>query len=375
MSMNDGCNGTVVALFSDAPYMGGAEHYLCLLAGGIERLGFEPVLVTSGRGKLGRLKDEMRRNGFGVHETNIDIGRNPSGARELLRIFRILDPAILHINLPGPFDAAYSLVAPLARLAGVRRIVTTEHLPMVPSFAKARILRGFSGRFVDRTIAVSKDNIDHLVRNHGVPVDRIRLVYNGIPDQVAAGTVDIRGELSLSEGAFLVACVGALESRKGQGTLLGAVGRLPDRAHLLLVGEGPEEGAYRERVSREGLGERIHFLGFRDDVSGIMRAIDMLAVPSTLEATPYVILEAMAAGLPVVANNLYGIPELVSDRVTGLLVEPGDESMLAAVISGIMEQPDLAERMGKAARERYEKLFTLERSALETVNVYRELLG
>ena len=375
MSMSDGCNGLRVALFTDAPYTGGAERYLRLLALGVKRLGFKPLLITAGKGRLDRLMGEMRRDGFEVVETHLDLAGNPSSVHRMLRLFRTLGPSILHINLPGPFDATYGLVAPLARLAGIRHIVTTEHLPMVPSFAKARVLKGFSGRFVDRTITVSRDNIDHLVRNHGVPADRIRVVYNGIPDYSETGAIDIRGELALHEDVFLVAVVGSLERRKGQGTLFGAMERLPGRVHLLVVGKGPEEKEYREWVSRQGSGNRIHFLGFRDDVQGILREIDLLALPSTLEATPYVILEAMAAGLPVVASDIYGIPELVAEEVTGFLVEPENELLLAEAIGRFMEHADLAERMGRAARIRYEELFTLERSARDTVTVYRELLG
>jgi len=375
MSTSDGCNGISVALFTDASYTGGAERYLQLLARGIERHGFRPMLITAGSGSLDRLKGEMRRGGFDVFETHLDLAGNPSSVCSTLRLFRYLGPSILHINLPGPFDATYSLVAPIARLAGIKHIVTTEHLPMVPSFAKARLLKGFSRRFVGRTITVSKDNIDHLVRNHGVPEDRIRVVYNGIPDSRGVEAVDIRGELAVPKEAFLVAVVSSLERRKGQETMFGAMRRLPGRAHLLIVGEGPDEADYRETVFRSGLGGRVHFLGYRDDVPGILRGIDLLAVPSTLEATPYVILEAMAAGLPVVASGIYGIPELVQAEETGLLVEPEDELMLAEAVGRIIEHGELAARLGKSARERYEALFTLERSARETAEVYRELLG
>jgi glycosyltransferase involved in cell wall biosynthesis len=373
---NDGeCNGIGIALFTDAPYEGGAERYLQLLACGIERYGFRPVLIAAGTGRLDRLKEGFRRGGFDVFETPFDLAGNPASACSMIRLLRDLKPAILHINLPGPFDASYGLVAPLAKLAGVGHIVTTEHLPMVPSFAKSRLLKGFSKRFVDAAITVSRDNIDHLVRLHGMPEDRIRVVYNGIPDPSGIPKVDVRGEYDLSGDTAIVAVIGSLERRKGQATLFGAMRRLPQKVHLLVIGEGPEKDDYRETVVRYGLGGRVHFLGHRDDVTGILKCIDLLAVPSTLEATPYVILEAMAAGLPVVASAIYGIPELVMEGETGLLVEPENETMMAEALGGIIERGELAARFGRAARERYEELFTLERSARETAVVYRELLG
>ena len=139
MLTSDGCNGISVAIFTDAPHTGGAERYLNLLARGIERHGFRPLLLTSGSGRLDRLRGEMRRDRFDVFETHLDLAGNPSSAYSTLRLFRDLGPSILHINLPGPFDATYSLVAPLARIAGIKHIVTTEHLPMVPSLSLIHI--------------------------------------------------------------------------------------------------------------------------------------------------------------------------------------------------------------------------------------------
>jgi glycosyltransferase involved in cell wall biosynthesis len=340
MSTRVESNGIRVALFTDAPYVGGAERYLHLLARGIEHHGFDPVLIAAGSGGLDRLKGEMRRDGFDVFETPLDLVRNPTSVYSVMRLFRDIEPSILHINLPGPFNAAYSLVAPIARFAGIRHIVTTEHLPMVPSFAKSRLLKGFSRRFVGMTITVSRDNVDHLVRLHGVPADRIRVVYNGIPDSRGTPVVDIRGELDLPVETFLVAVIGSLERRKGQVTLFGAMRLISRKVHL-----------------------------------GILESVDLLAVSSTLEATPYVILEAMAAGLPVVASAIYGIPELVKAEETGILVEPEDESMMAEALDRIMKRGELAARFGQAARKRYEEFFTIERSVRETALVYRELLG
>ncbi len=368
-------NGISVALFTDAPYEGGAERYLQLLARGIERHGFNPVLIMAGGGGLERLRGEMRREGFDVFDAPFDPIRNPATAYSMMRLFGAIEPSILHINLPGPFNAAYSLLAPIARLAGVGHIVTTEHLPMVPSFAKSRLLKGFSTKFVDAAITVSRDNVDHLMRQHGIPADKIRVVYNGIPDPRGTMKVDVRGEHDIPVDSILVAVIGSLERRKGQATLFGAMRRMPREVHLLVIGEGPEEDDYRETVTRYGLERSVHFLGHRDDVPGILEGIDLLAVPSTLEATPYVILEAMAAGLPVVASAIYGIPELVKEGETGLLVEPENEAMMAEALGRIIARGELAARFGRAARERYEELFTLERSARETAVVYRELLG
>ena len=368
-----GGTGTIrVGLFTDASYTGGAERYLHLLAGGLGSHGFVPVLITGGG--VAALQESARRNGHEVVEIPFGGARNPKGLLSLARALGKLDISIFHINLAGPFDAGYGIAAPLARLAGIRRVVTTEHLPMVPTFAKARLIRNFTNRFVDLTITVSRDNVGHLVRNHGVKAERIRVVYNGIPDTGGAPAVDMRDELSLAGDAYLLAVAGALEKRKGHLMLFDAMRSLPDRIHLFVAGEGRDEAEYRRMVSEYNLERRVHFLGHRGDIPGILRGIDQIIVPSTLEATPYVILEAMAAGVPVVASDIYGIPELVSADESGLLVRPGDESALRESIVRIMEHPELARRMGRAGRERYERHFTIERSVRETVDIYRELL-
>lgn len=371
---NDHTRRTVV-LFSDAPYVGGAERYLFLLAAGMESRGFRPVLVMNEGGKLEPLKAAMAERGFDVFEMPLDLPRTLRGVQDAIRLLKRLDCSIFHINLPGPFDAQYSLVAPIARLAGIRNVVSTEHLPMVPSFAKGRIIKSFSTRFIHRVITVSRDNVQYLTENHRVPSGKIRVVYNGVPDSGRDNPVHMRAELSLGEESVLVAVIGALEQRKGHMTLFRAMSRLPALVHLLVIGEGPMEQELRQAASELAIGERVHFLGFRSNVTALLKGIDLLSVPSFIEATPYVILEAMAAGIPVVASSVHGIPEQVEDGETGLLVRPGQEEELAAAILRFASERRLTRRMGAKARERYESLFTLERFTQGTVNVYQELLG
>jgi glycosyltransferase involved in cell wall biosynthesis len=373
MSIERNNRGGTVALFSDAPYAGGAEHYLVLLAKGIRDCGFRPVLIINGKGKLDTLEAAMRDLGMDVYEVSLDVTLTKVGVADALRLLRSLRCSIFHINLPGPFDAHYSLVAPLARMAGIRNVVTTEHLPMTPSFAKGRIIKGFSTLFISRIITVSEDNVTHLIENHHVPSAKIRVVHNGVPDTALVEPVDIRGRLGLGKEAFLVATVGELTERKGQMTLFRAMRYTSDRVHLLVVGEGPMEHEYRQAVPKLSLGGRVHFLGFRSDVPALLKGVDVLSVPSLIEATPYVILEAMAAGVPAIANRIYGIPEQIVTGETGLLVRQGDEDELTAALNELAGDAALVKRMGEKARQRYEELFTLERFTKGTVEVYREL--
>ncbi|MCK4236928.1 MAG: glycosyltransferase, partial [Candidatus Krumholzibacteria bacterium] len=138
---------------------------------------------------------------------------------------------------------------------------------------------------------------------------------------------------------------------------------------------GEMEGEYREAVSGLGVEDRVHFLGQRDDIPAIMSGLDLVVLPSLVEATPYVIVEAMAAGLPVIASDIYGIPEMVEGGETGILIPVGNSAALADAVWSLMNNHDLRERMGLAARKRYEAHFRIERSVSKTTEIYLELIG
>jgi glycosyltransferase involved in cell wall biosynthesis len=168
--------------------------------------------------------------------------------------------------------------------------------------------------------------------------------------------------------------VGSLEERKGHARAFDALASLPGSVKLLVAGAGDGERALRAKVASLGLERRVYFLGYRDDVDALLSECDALVLPSTLEATPYVVIEAMASGLPVVASNVYGIPEIVRDGETGILVDPLAEDALVRAISALARDRALGARMGRAARKRYEEIFRIERCVEETQAIYRDLL-
>lgn len=357
-----------VVYLSSAEYTGGAEHYIELLAGHLDRRGFDPALVTLGSPGIEGLRDAARAKGVPVIDVSWPSTFSAAGCGRLRRAIDGLRPQVVHCNLPGPFDCRYGLPAVCARMAGVRAVVTTEHLPMVPSFARARMLRALSAGSIDRVITVSRDNVGHLERNHRVDPAKIRVVYNGIPDPGPPSFGRRNGR------TVRILMAGSVEGRKGHDTMIAALGRLDGRYRLVIAGEGPDRERIASLVSASGLGDRVELLGPRDDIPSLMAASDILAVPSLLEATPYVILEAMAAGRAVIASGIFGIPELVKDGVTGLLVPPGDPEALAAAVLTIGERSAVSEAMGRAGRAAFEDRFTIARCVAGTVAVYSELL-
>ena len=363
-----------VVYYSDAPWAGGAERYLYLLAANLSRSAFEPAVILNRNPGLAEFAASLAAANVPVHEASLNLPRSAAGVSEFVSHLRRLRPTILHCNLPGPWGAQYSLVAPLAKLSGVRHVVTTEHLPMVPPFTKGRLLKGFASRWIDRVITVSEDNVQYLTGPYRIPRAKIRVVRIGIPRPATDARRSLREELGFAKSDVLCIMVGSLEERKGHTRAFEALAALEARVKLLVAGAGEMEADYRTKAAALGLGERVRFLGYRTDVGTLLGSCDLLLCPSTLEATPYVILEAMAAGLPVVASRIYGIPEVVLDGSTGILVEPSATDELARAIDALSRDRELRARMGEEGKRRWEEAFRIERCVAETEAVYRELL-
>lgn len=189
--------------------------------------------------------------------------------------------------------------------------------------------------------------------------ERVRVVYNGVDVERFAAAPP--ADLGLPAGALVVGFLGSFEPRKGLLDLAAAwpaVARAAPEAHLVLVGRGSQDALLRERLAGA---PRVHFLGHRADTAGVMRALHLLVLPSYVEGAPNVVLEAMAAGVPVVATAVSGTPELVADGETGRLVPAGDPPSLAAALGALLADPGCRRRMGEAGRARATERFTLAR--------------
>jgi glycosyltransferase involved in cell wall biosynthesis len=363
-----------IAYFTDAGWAGGAERYLYLLAANLPRDAFEPVMIVNRNPQLEEFERSLAGAGVPVHEASLHLPHSVSGVGGFVSLIRRLHPSILHCNLPGPWGCQYSLVAPLAKLAGVRHVVSTEHLPMVPPFWKGKLLKGIGSLSIERVLTVSEDNVRFLGMYHGVRRAKIRVVRIGIPEPARGAAGVMRKELGIESEDFLCVMVGSLEERKGHVAAFEALTLLSEHVKLLVVGTGDGETALRAKAAVLGLEARIRFLGYRTDVSALLGECDALLCPSMLEATPYVILEAMAAGIPVVASRVYGIPEIVIDGATGILIDPTRHDDLVRAVGTLERDRMLGSRLGEAGRKRWEAEFRVERCIAETVEVYRELL-
>jgi glycosyltransferase involved in cell wall biosynthesis len=337
---------------------GGAERVVADLARGLDRDRFRPVVCCLNF--KGRLAEEVERAGVTVHA----LGKGPRldlGA--LLRMARLMRREradVVHTHL-WTSSLWGRLAALLARVPV--RIVTEHNIDTWRRgfhFAADRALADVTDHFV----FVSREVEAFYQERIGLGPSRGEVVRNGVdlaPFDVPVDAGAVRERMGLPPGATVAGVVGRLDERKGHRYFLEAMADLEEPAlRGVVVGEGRARQAIEARHVELGLGERVRLLGYWPSLAEAMAAIDVFVLPSLMEGHPLAILEAMAAGKPVVATRVGGNPEAVEDGVTGLLVPSRDPVALGRAITTLLRDPDRARRMGREGRRRVEERFSLD---------------
>jgi glycosyltransferase involved in cell wall biosynthesis len=265
----------------------------------------------------------------------------------------------------------------LARTAGCPAIVQTQHLPYRVSHPRKRRAYHHGIEEVDGLIAVS-EGVRRTYLQIGVPPERITTVANGIAAPSAPLSRErARAALALGADDPVVLTLGRLTHMKEQWHLIDAVPLLAPRfpgLAVVLVGDGPLRAALVDRAAGLGIPGVVRFAGHRPEGQALLAAADVFVLPSRYEGMPLAALEAMAAGLPVVATRVIGSEEVVADGVSGALVPRGSPSALASAIAGLLADPALRRRQGDAGRRRQQLHFTRGRMAADTLAVYERAL-
>ena len=269
------------------------------------------------------------------------------------------------------------------RLAGVIArvpIVSTSHTTSDPNVGRI-------GRFLDRAldrknnavICVSEAVRRYRISGAGFDPKKLHLIENGIDLDRFEATVsrdEVLKRVGVDAKRRWIAIVGRMVPLKGHRFLIEALSMIskdfPD-AGILVVGEGEDEEELRTLVERRGLSDRVVFLGLRRDVPEILRAVEILAMPSSREGLPIVLLEAMAASLPVVVTRVGGIPEVVTEEKSGLFVSQDPDS-IAAALRRLLSDPDLARRLGREGRRLIEERYDIRTVARRYEELYRKVL-
>ena len=244
----------------------------------------------------------------------------------------------------------------------------TEGVPPVAAWVHLMAER-VAGPFADRIITVSHYDRDLAVKRRVAPARKFVAIHNGMPDVPP----ELRAKPDRAPPHLVM--VARFEEQKDHSTLLRALGRLIGMPWTLeLIGDGPLQEDARELARALGIADRVHFAGARHDVARRLSHAQLFLLISHWEGFPRSILEAMRAGLPVVASRAGGAAESVEHGVTGVVVRPREVAELAEALEPLLANAALRQRLGTAGRQRYEDAFTFERMLTETVGVYEQVL-
>lgn len=345
----------------------GGERQVLLLMERQRAAGDEPHLAAPGDSALA---ERARAEGAPVHAVPMRGTWDLAAAVRLARLHRVLRPHVVHWHAAR----AHALGAIAARFApGPVRVLSRRVDFPVRGSLGSRLLYTDPA---DVILAIS-EGVRNALRGSGVPDRRIRVVPSGIDPRPFQGPYDraaLRRALGIPDGVVLVLQVAALAPHKSQTDLLKAAALLRDRVPFIRIWIAGE-GLLRDTLEREHaslvLGDFVRFLGFRRDVADLLRAADIFCLSSYLEGMGTSILDAMAAGLPAVATRVGGIPEVVAEGETGLLVPPREPSALADALQTLAGDADRRAKMGERARTRVRE-FSADRTAERTRAIYLE---
>jgi len=357
----------VVHFINNLP-VGGAERFLVELASAQARSGCDPVLVPLAEPIP--LAAAARERGITVHPLGRSRLNDPRLLGDAWRALRTLRPAVVHTHLF--YADVFGRSA--ARLARVAAIVSTEHSTERDAMQRRRIwaMRA-TARFAHRIVAVSAPVRDAAAARLGLDAGRIDIIPNGVDLAAIAGAAPLaRAELGFAADAILVGCVGRLVESKGYDAVLEAVARVDAPALAVVVaGDGPDRARLEACAARLGLGSRVRFIGFRDDIARLLRTLDIFALPSRFEGHSIALLEALAAGCACIVSDL---PELTTVAgAAALAVPPGDAAAVAAALRALVDPQ--RRRAAAAAAPAAAAPYGIDGVAARYARVYREILA
>lgn len=334
---------------------GGAEVGLLTTLKNIDRDRFDCTVVSIE--KKGVIGEAIERLGFKVIYLDARARLFNIGlVMKMIGVLRKEKPDILHTSLfyANFFGRAAALFRRPAVILTEERSMYTEK-----RFYHVAIDRALSA-ITDKIVVCSDSVLRFTVNQEGIAGDKFRLMYNAVDTErfnVSETRDALRDGYGFSKEDFIIGSVGTLIPKKGHRFLIEALSGLINEApriKLLMIGAGESAAELTGFAKARGVNERVVFLGSREDVPQLMKSMDVFVLPSLQEGFPRTIVEAMYSGLPVIASDISGVPEIISDGENGLLVPPGDVSALAGRISALYRDPDLRKRLGENARKRVE---------------------
>lgn len=369
-----------------------AHAVLSLDTGGLERIVVDLVRYGRRRGhrvsvicieRSGTLAAQAEALGATIVTIGKSAGVQLSTVKRVGAVLQDLRPDVLHTHQVG---ALFYAGRPAYQL-GIPVVVHTEHINNIRKAGQGLVRRlkmtwlwWWAARYARKFFCVSRDISDEMDARRIVPKSKLSVVLNGINTEPFLQPIDrdnIRLSLGIPADAAVIGTLGRLNEVKRQDLLLRAFARIARRnpcLRLLLVGDGPQRSHLAALSQQLGIESAVCFAGYQAKPEQFLRVMDVFALTSRMEGLPLAILEAWAAGLPVVASAVGGVPDLIEDNRNGILFPSGDEDVLTEVLSGVLGDPVRARALGDAGREEVTRRYDLQRMADDYERHYRDLL-
>ena len=289
----------------------------------------------------------------------------------LVSILKKEKPDIVHLHSRRGADILGGLAA---RITGTRCLLTRR-----VDNPESRLAVNLKYRLYDQVVTIS-EGIKDVLLSEGVPPGKIACVPSAVDSERYAGPWDqerFRAAFDLPPEGPACGVIAQLIDRKGHRFLIRAIPEIlksvPD-ATFLFFGKGPMESELKKLCREAGLDRKVRFTGFREDLDDHLGCLDLVIHPALMEGLGVSLLQAAAAGVPIVASRAGGIPEAVVDGVNGSLIEPGDTEQLAQAVVGILTDPELASRLGEGGRQLVRDKFSIEAMVKGNLAVYKQLM-
>ena len=347
----------------------GGEVQLFLLMEGLRERGHRCVLICP---PDARSAEEGRARGFEVRGVPMRSSASPLAVWRVAAALRSCAPQLVHLHT----GRANWLGAPAARRLRLPAITTRR---MDRAVARGARTRWLYGRGVRRAVAIS-DAVERCLLEGGVPCEKVRIIRSAVDPATLRPTRDrevLRRDAGLPDEAICFLTLATLDRRKGIDVLVDAVRRAGPElsACFWIAGDGPERAELEQRARANGVSERIHFLGRREDRADLLAICDALVLPSRREGLGVAALEAMACERPVIASRVGGLAEAVLDEVTGILVPAEEPKALADALVRLARDAPLRTRLGSAGPERIADGHLPEQMTTAYEQLYAEVLA
>lgn len=347
----------------------GGALQVCYLLRGLAAAGWRSVLVCSEGSVIAQAAAAFVTQ---VHAVPMHGDLDLKFIGRLRRIIHTEAPDLIHLHSRRGADVLGGIAARLEKIPAVlsRRVDNPE----------AQWAVWIKYRLFDKVITISQ-GIREVLLAEGVPPERVTCVHSAVDTERYRPGGDrawLDQALGLAPGDKAIGVVAQLIPRKGHRYLLGAVPRILEAcsdARFLLFGKGPLEEELRTQIAAAGLQERVRLMGFRDDLDRVLPCLDLVVHPAEMEGLGVSLLQAAAAGVPLIGTAVGGIPEVVRHEESGLLIPPADEAALADAVIALLHNPERARALGRAGRALVEREFSASSMVRGNIAVYQALLA